>query len=1007
MRICPKCKGSDYNNREFVLMVNECGHPLCRNCVEVVFARQSGPCPACSRVLRKNTFWVMQFDDPLVEVEVYFRKKLKKTFNLREEDFPDLRAYNDYLEQFEDIIFNLVHDQDVEETKTAIATFVKEHEEQIQRNKGRLSKDEAWIESMLEEDRLMHLRVEEMLLREQKDQVANAEALQADAKAVISDLMHADAPAELVVMNKKRRLAENGVGVEYVPKKGRIRVSVKPLTIPEGVPYVYKKQEILPDMAIDFSADEVVDEMCKNLASPSLRDPAKDFPYELGEKVDGWSDVQIFTLHSAKEKLTGKDVSVFCADLKKLSPENILRAKACLRRIKTLRHPDILQYANSLETDSVIYIVTERAKPLEIYLNDLKQFPHKNLIISWGILHVANAIGFLTRDAKIVHNNVCIGSLFVNDQGDWKLFGFENSFPRGDEPLPLPNHLRQYWPPETHSNGRSNKNDDGAIDAYGLGCLIWELFNGPLESAGALKTFKSLPASWQPSFKRLTAASPQQRVSIDDLLDNGRKAGGLFSNKLIDAMSFLEEFHLKSAAEQQAMMNRFHEMLDLFPKDMQINKVLPCVSQALKFGHLGYCVLPTLLKIGKLLEENDYRTHIVPCIVSLFTAPDRTTRMKLLQQIEQFIEFLRPDVVNEKIFPHFVLGFTDTNVAIRECTVKAAVHLAPKLNYRNLNTELLRYLVRLLCKDEHPGIRTNATVAIGKIACHLHPDNRQKVLLTTFCQAMKDPFPPTRVAGILAVSATQQFYRLQQVACAILPSLSRLMVDPEKQVREQAFRSAKGFLEKLEKVSENPDALAEMEAEVMSSSNAGLLKGNVPQWASWALSALTSKFQKPIQVQESSKTGVVNSTSRSTSEKTAANGTDENSSEPATSNASTECAGRRHSPVPSSQGDGWEDMFTWDNMNDSPLDEEVKSSKKPNEVIKGSDDRLDPFDSWDVDQREEKVNANKISNKDWDSWGLSDSATAKQDRQPLSDKMKSHAAGKKGPMKLTAVRIPD
>ncbi|KFD48641.1 hypothetical protein M514_10496 [Trichuris suis] len=277
MRICPKCKGSDYNNREFVLMVNECGHPLCRNCVEVVFARQSGACPTCSRTLRKNTFWAMQFDDPLVEIEVYFRKKLKKTFNLKEEDFPNLRAYNDYLEQFEDIIFNLVHDQDVEETKMAIATFVKEHEEQIQRNKGRLSKDEAWIESMLEEDRLMHLRVEETLLREQKDQVANAEALRADAKAVISDLMHADAPAELVVMNKKRRLAENGVGVEDIPKKGRIRVSVKPLVIPDGIPYVYKKEEIVPDMAIDFSADDVVDEMCKNLASPSLRLSAGGF----------------------------------------------------------------------------------------------------------------------------------------------------------------------------------------------------------------------------------------------------------------------------------------------------------------------------------------------------------------------------------------------------------------------------------------------------------------------------------------------------------------------------------------------------------------------------------------------------------------------------------------------------------------------------------------------------------------------------------------------------------
>uniref|UniRef100_A0A5S6R1X6 RING-type domain-containing protein n=1 Tax=Trichuris muris TaxID=70415 RepID=A0A5S6R1X6_TRIMR len=284
MRVCPKCKGSDYNNREFVLMVNECGHPLCRNCVEFVFARQSGPCPTCSRILRKNTFWIMQLDDPLVEIEVYFRKKLRKTFNLKEEDFPNLRAYNDYLEQFEDVVFNLVHDQNVEETKMTISTFAREHEEQIQRNKTRVSKDEAWIESMLEEDRLMHDRVKETLLREQQDQDATAEALRADAKAVISDLMHADAPAEIVVKNKRQQCARNGVSEEASSKKGRRKISVKPLLIPDGEPYVYKGVQVVPDMALDFSADEVVEAMCKNLASPSLRLSAGGFSKTLACK---------------------------------------------------------------------------------------------------------------------------------------------------------------------------------------------------------------------------------------------------------------------------------------------------------------------------------------------------------------------------------------------------------------------------------------------------------------------------------------------------------------------------------------------------------------------------------------------------------------------------------------------------------------------------------------------------------------------------------------------------
>lgn len=47
---------------------------------------------------------------------------------------------------------------------------------------------------------------------------------------------------------------------------------------------------------------------------------------------------------------------------------------------------------------------------------------------------------------------------------------------------------------------------------------------------------------------------------------------------------------------------------------------------------------------------------------------------------------------------------------------------------------------------------------------------------------MKDPFPPSRMAAVLAFSATQQFYSLIEVANKIVPALAPLTCDPEKQV---------------------------------------------------------------------------------------------------------------------------------------------------------------------------------------------------------------------------------
>ena len=68
------------------------------------------------------------------------------------------------------------------------------------------------------------------------------------------------------------------------------------------------------------------------------------------------------------------------------------------------------------------------------------------------------------------------------------------------------------------------------------------------------------------------------------------------------------------------------------------------------------------------------------------------------------------------------------------------------------------------------------------------------------------------------------------------------MADPEKPVREQAFKVIKGFVEKLEQVSENPDLKEEMEREVTSTNSQVLTQA--ASWANWAVGAIGAKFYK-------------------------------------------------------------------------------------------------------------------------------------------------------------------
>ena len=157
------------------------------------------------------------------------------------------------------------------------------------------------------------------------------------------------------------------------------------------------------------------------------------------------------------------------------------------------------------------------------------------------------------------------------------------------------------------------------------------------------------------------------------------------------------------------------------------------------------------------------------------------------------------------------------------------VLIAPKLSESTINTQLLKHFAK--CQlDEQAGIRTNTNVCLGKIACYLSPavscvcaqlhcmkthvtctQTRQKVLVTAFLRAFKDPFPPARSAAIGAMAATHTFYTTNDVATRILPALCAVTVDKDKSVRDAAFQTIKMFLAKLEKISEDPEAAAQQE----------------------------------------------------------------------------------------------------------------------------------------------------------------------------------------------------
>ncbi|XP_039215830.1 N-terminal kinase-like protein isoform X2 [Crotalus tigris] len=663
------------------------------------------------------------------------------------------------------------------------------------------------------------------------------------------------------------------------------------------------------------------------------RDPIRDFPFEaasppeppLPQPGGAWQ------LHRGRRKTTGEPVSLFVHEVKPSSEEQTQLAKTAFKFLKTLRHPNILSYIDGLETEKSLHVVTEPVTPLPAYLEsrgDGKGLSEPE--ISWGLHQIAKALSFLVNDCHLIHNNVCMGVVYVDRAGEWKLGGLDYMCPaQGDVTVPRKGvpELEKYNPPE-FSDSTKNIGEKWSADMWRFGCLIWEVFNGPLPRSSSLRSLNKIPKSLVPHYCELVGANPKVRPSPAKFLQNCSRTGSFMDNKFVETNLFLEEIQIKEPAERQKFFQELSDNLDNFPEDFCCHKVLPQLLMAFEFGNAGAIILTPLFKVGKFLNSQEYQQKIIPVIVKMFSSPDRAMRIRLLQQMEHFIQYLNEPTVNTQIFPHVVHGFLDTNPAIREQTVKSMLLLAPKLSETNLNVELMKHFARLQARDDQGPIRCNTTVCLGKIGPYLSVSTRQNVLISAFSRATKDPFAPSRAAGVLGFAATHNFFSMKECAFKILPVLCNLTVDPEKTVRDQAFKTIHSFLTKLETVSEDPAQLSELEKDVQAPSTSPAV-GSAASWAGWAVTGVSSLTSKLIRTNAGTTPGAEQVT-RDAPVKTP--------SEPPKSGTGPPPAAEGAAPPPSSRWDveeeeeevGGEESTAdqWDDEDWSSLEQETEQTKR-------------------------------------------------------------------------------
>lgn len=130
--------------------------------------------------MRKNRFRRQTFEDIQVEREVDIRKKVAKVFNRREEEFDSLREYNDYLNEVEDITFNLIHKIDIEETERRFQKHEDDWREAIKENASLAQQEQMQYAEQQKAEREKARRRREEARREEIEERREAEATRKD-----------------------------------------------------------------------------------------------------------------------------------------------------------------------------------------------------------------------------------------------------------------------------------------------------------------------------------------------------------------------------------------------------------------------------------------------------------------------------------------------------------------------------------------------------------------------------------------------------------------------------------------------------------------------------------------------------------------------------------------------------------------------------------------------------------------------------------------------------------